>query len=279
MPPELYEQTYQNTNHFSFGKNWQSFLKHVDTTHLKKAEESLLTFLGGQEAINGKTFVDIGCGSGLFSLAAFHLGASRVVSVDIDTFSLRATEKLRHREGDPKHWAIEKGSALDTAFLDSLGTFDIVYSWGVLHHTGDMYRALDTITRLTHPKSLLYIALYNKNIHRKLEGSSHLWLHIKRLYNRSGNMMKRCMATAYMGYFILGLIAHGKNPVRYIRSYRSARGMDWYHDILDWLGGYPYEYASPDEIIYVFGAKGFGCIRLLTRDSIACNEYLFKRIP
>lgn len=278
MTSELYEQTYRNANHFSFGKNWQHFLKQANETHLKEAEQSLIRFLGSPEAIKGKTFVDIGCGSGLFSLAAYRLGASRIVSVDIDAFSLSCAQHLHKKENSPKNWEIQQGSALDEKFLVSLGTFDIMYSWGVLHHTGDMYRAFENIVQLTHPGSLIYVAIYNKNIRRKREGTSRFWLRIKKLYNRSDSVTKKCIANAYMGYFLLGLLAHGKNPFQYVRSYRSTRGMDWYHDILDWLGGYPYEYAAPDEVINAFGAKGFGCTHLLYRDNIACSEYLFKRL-
>ncbi len=278
MENELYEESYRNSKHFSFGKNWQSFLKSLNNGKIREAEDSLLHFLGGKEALLEKTFVDIGCGSGLFSLAAYRLGAKRVVSVDIDDASVACANFLREKAHTPPEWEIRTGSALDKEFLLSLGTYDIVYSWGVLHHTGDMYQALTNVTSLVAPNGKLYIALYNDN-KRILEGSSQFWLNIKRLYNSSPLVGKKTLELFYTLYYIIGLSVNFINPVVYIKNYQSLRGMNFFTDIKDWLGGYPYEYASAEKITSYFKTLGFQCLKTNPARSIGCNEFLFVKKP
>jgi 2-polyprenyl-6-hydroxyphenyl methylase/3-demethylubiquinone-9 3-methyltransferase len=276
MKTELYENTYTDTAHFCFGKNWQNFILSLDEKRIEKAKESLIKFLGGPNKIKDKTFVDIGCGSGLFSLAACLLGAQKVISIDVDEFSIACASHLKKEKGSSLNWEILQGSALDESFIKSLGKFDIVYSWGVLHHTGNMYKALKNVTTLLKPDSILYLALYNENKHRFTEGTSKFWYKIKKFYNKSGALMKKVILYFYMSYFILGLMLAWKNPVKYIKNYQSARGMNWHNDILDWIGGYPYEYASVAKIIYFFRNLGFSCKKYIAARSIGCNEFLFS---
>jgi len=149
-------------NRFQFGKNWKLFTHEaLNEERIKEAEHSLLTLLGCQK-ISGKRFLDIGCGSGVFSLAAHRLGAS-VFSFDYDNDSVECTQLLKANfsSGD-NDWQVTHGSALDTDFIKSLGTFDIVYSWGVLHHTGNMMKALENSTiPASQNGSLLAISIYN----------------------------------------------------------------------------------------------------------------------
>lgn len=272
-----YEESYKEKNHFSFGRNWQDFLKTLDDTRIEEAKKSLIEFLGGEENIKGKSFVDVGCGSGLFSLAAFLLGASRVVSADVDEFSVACVTYLREKEGNPHNWEIRKGSALDAGFLKSLGEFDIVYSWGVLHHTGDMYRALDNVRSLVDQNGVLYIALYNKFSLSFRGGTSEFWLKVKKLYNNSGFFIKRVMDAIYATYSVFALLAAFRNPFSYIKNYRSNRGMNWYRDIIDWIGGYPYEYASVEEIVNFFSERSIFLKKLNAVNGLGCNEFLFIR--
>lgn len=276
MENEIYESSYKNKNHFSFGKNWQDFLQHVDASRIEEAERSLIEFLGGQEAIAGKTFIDIGCGSGLFSLAAVRLGAKRVVSIDVDEFSLACAKHLSETIGQPKNWEIRKGSALDPTLSKQLGIFDIVYSWGVLHHSGDMYQALRNVIPLCGVSGRLYIAIYNEN-HRLLEGTSSFWVSFKRWYNQRSLPIKRFADAIYTTYYVIGLLFNWINPIRYINHYRSLRGMSFMTDIRDWLGGYPYEYASVEKIVTSFKEQGFECTKINPARSIGCNEFLFTK--
>ncbi|MDA9859369.1 class I SAM-dependent methyltransferase, partial [Rubripirellula sp.] len=129
------------TDRFEFGKNWKAFLASLDQQRIERAVESLRQTLG-VESMEGKCFIDLGCGSGLFSLAAHQLGAE-VTSIDFDMESVQCTEFLReHYAAKSPVWKIEQGSVLDASFLGSLGQGDYVYSWGVLHHTGAMQDAI-----------------------------------------------------------------------------------------------------------------------------------------
>src|SRR5438105_15936615 len=120
---------------FEFGKNWSRFLDVLDDERIREAEESLKKMLE-VESLAGKSFLDIGSGSGLFSLAARRLGA-RVHSFDYDPQSVPCAAELKRRYfTDDAAWTIEEGSALDEQYVRALGTFDVVYSWGVLHQTG-----------------------------------------------------------------------------------------------------------------------------------------------
>jgi glycosyltransferase involved in cell wall biosynthesis/2-polyprenyl-3-methyl-5-hydroxy-6-metoxy-1,4-benzoquinol methylase len=272
----LYEKEYKKAGHFSFGQNWRDFLTSLTSERVKVAEQSLETFLGGKKNIKNKAFIDIGCGSGIFSLAAYRLGAKEVMSVDIDDASLKCVQFLREKEKSPKNWKIKKGSALNQSLLKTFGQFDIVYSWGVLHHTGDMYSAITNVARLVNPTGKLYVAIYNK-YEGGIHGKSAFWLRVKRHYNKSNRFIKQIYVWVYSSYLFLGLCLTGKNPFHYIQDYQGMRGMSWTHDILDWLGGYPYEYATPAKIKSYLSDLGFTLQNITLVNTIGCNEYLFTR--
>lgn len=275
----MYETEYEQKNHFSFGENWKDFLDTLDDKRINSAKGNLLGFLGGINSIRNKSFLDIGSGSGLSSLAAYLARAKKIVSFDVDKSSVACTHELNKRQGSPKQWRVTEGSILDDKFVKSLGRFDIVYSWGVLHHTGNMYQAIDNCLKLLAPRGVLYIAIYNRFEIRWYGGRSEFWLKIKKLYNRSGQFVKNIMLVGYMGFQFLALIVFRReNPIKFIKNYRNDRGMSWKHDLIDWLGGLPYEYAGPDEIINYLGSKGLACKKLLFRNGNGCNEYLFVRV-
>src|SRR3954468_18473496 len=132
---------------FGFGANWARFLLHLDEQRIEDAERSLQQMLG-LPSRQGLPFLDPGSGSGLVSLAARRLGAT-VHSFDYDPQSVACTRALRQKffAGDPR-WVVESGSVLDADYLKALDRWDIVYSWGVLHHTGDQWRALANASAL-----------------------------------------------------------------------------------------------------------------------------------
>src|SRR5258707_12641383 len=128
---------------FDFGANWTRFLAVVSEKHIEAAAEKLSSWLGD---LRGRTFIDVGCGSGIHSLAALRLDASRIVSFDYDPRSVGYFHEMKRRFAPDANWTIERVSALDESYLRSLGAFNVVYSWGVLHHTGHMWAALDLVT-------------------------------------------------------------------------------------------------------------------------------------
>lgn len=254
---------------FAFGDNWARFLRLLDEERVAQAERSLRAMLE-VESLAGRRFVDIGSGSGLFSLAARRLGAI-VHSFDFDPRSVACTAELRRRSrGDDPHWTIEMGSILDREYLARLGTFDLVYSWGVLHHTGKMREALDNAAELVAPGGQLFIAIYNDQGWR-----SRYWSTIKRQYNRS--RVARAAIIVLHAPVLLG----ARWVVRACTGrLKDDRGMSLWHDMIDWLGGWPFEVARPEAILAAGRRHGLVLERLKTcGGKLGCNEFVFRRPP
>ncbi|HZL83917.1 MAG TPA: class I SAM-dependent methyltransferase [Candidatus Krumholzibacteria bacterium] len=261
---------------FAFGKNWQHFLGRLDDDRIAKAARSVQAFLPAA-SISGKTWLDIGSGSGLSSLVATRLGCSRVHSFDYDTDSVECTREMKRRYfADAPHWCIERGSVLDRDYLDALGTWDIVYAWGVLHHTGSMWTALGNAADRVSPGGLLWIAIYNDQ-----GGISVRWRKIKSLYNRSRWGRALVLGTCIPYFALRGLVGdllRRQDPTRRYRNYRQGRGMSVLHDWIDWLGGSPFEVATPEAILDFYRPRGFVLERLKTcGGSLGCNEFLFRK--
>lgn len=256
---------------FSFGKNWSDFVAHhVTPERIAIAKQHIADFLEMPD-LKGKTFLDVGCGSGLSSLAAYELEADRIVSFDVDPDSVRATNILRESAGTPANWAVLEGSVLDKAFVGSLDKADIVYSWGVLHHTGSMWEAVANTARLMADDGLFYLALYTTT--RK----SQYWIRVKHAYNNASRFGKRLMELRYLiRYTLIPKLLQGKNPIRYMREYQASRGMAYLIDVRDWLGGYPYEDAKIEEVLR-FARKQLQLELINLATGEANTEYLFSR--
>jgi 2-polyprenyl-3-methyl-5-hydroxy-6-metoxy-1,4-benzoquinol methylase len=263
---------------FAFGENWRRFLSVVDESRVNSAQRSLEDMLG-TGTLAGKSFVDVGCGSGLFSLAAVRLGAARVQSFDVDEASVACARELKRRFAEHnERWEIGPGSILDDAFIAGLGLWDIVYSWGVLHHTGDMWRALGNVESLVGPRGALFVSIYNDQGLR-----SRVWRRIKRRYNRLPLSLRTPYAIAAMlprEVLSAGAATAAGRPGDYVRSWTGdrKRGMSRWHDLLDWVGGYPFEVARPEQVFDFFRDRGFSLTRLRTSGGgLGCNEFVFVR--
>jgi len=260
---------------FAFGKNWRRFLARLDESRVDAAVASLRRQTG-LDTLAGKRFLDIGSGSGLFSLAAMRLGANAVVSFDYDPDSVRCGVELKARFSPcDDRWRIVEGSILDEPFTRTLGTFDIVYSWGVLHHTGDMYRAFANAAALVAPSGLLAIAIYNDQ-----GWKSRAWRAVKAAYCRTPGALRPFIFSPIAIVFELrwaaGDLVRGRSPLSRWRS--AERGMNPWHDWIDWLGGYPFEVATPEAVFDFFHAHGFQLERLITRlGGYGNNEFTFRR--
>lgn len=257
---------------FSFGKNWANFLKNLNEERIKVAEESLKSiFL--HENFTNKNIIDIGSGSGLFSLAFKRLGAN-VTSFDYDPDSVSCTQYLKDKfyKGN-ETWKVLRGSVLDKSFINTLGKFDIVYSWGVLHHTGKMWEAIDNASHCVKDNGLLLIGIY-----RDMGTASKLWVKVKRLYC-SSLLGKLVVLFTFIPYYILrgvivDLFLRFKSPLSRYREYKKNRGMSLYHDWIDWLGGYPYEFAKPEELFHFLKSRGFQMINIKTEGML---ELVFRK--
>ena len=270
--PETAEAEIATGRRFAFGRNWSSFLRTLNEQRIALAVHSLQELLG-QEDLNGQSFLDVGSGSGLFSLAARKLGA-RVHSFDFDSNSVACAKQLRDRFSPAdSEWTIDQGSALDRAYLESLGTFDVVYSWGVLHHTGQMWPALENVTSRVSPQGLLAIALYNDQ-----GWLSRLWLRVKRLY--CAHLATRWMVLlVFIPYFFVRtvLVSVIRRHNEFAR-YRRNRGMSIVHDWLDWLGGLPFEVATVTDVQKFCEERGFDVVRINRTNRLGNNEFVFRRV-
>ena len=260
---------------FEFGANWAWFLEVLNDDRIAEAERSLGEMLGAT-TLSGESFLDIGSGSGLFSLAARRMGA-RVYSFDYDPQSVGCTQELRRRYfPDDSGWTVERGSALDEAYLGSLGRFDVVYSWGVLHHTGSMWKALANAALPVKAGGKLFIAIYNDQ-----GTASRRWTKVKKLYNELPRPLR--FLVVWPSFLVLNWRSMIKDllrgrPFQSIREYGKERGMSFSRDLIDWVGGYPFEVATPEQIFDFYRARGFSLTRLRTcGGSLGCNEFVFEK--
>jgi len=264
---------------FGFGENWTNFLGTLNEERIAVAELALGRMLE-TTSLMGMRFLDAGSGSGLSSLAARQMGAT-VHSFDYDPESVACTMELKRRYSpDDLQWTVEEGSVLDRAYLKTTGDFDVVYFWGVLHHTGQMWTAVANVSERCKSDGLLFIAIYNN-----MGGSSRLWTWIKRTYCKLPSALRipfALVVTAPIQIWSLAVhVLQGKGRLYfdYIRNYRERRGMSWWHDQLDWIGGYPYEDAKPDEVFRFLRERGFSLVNMTTHGGhIGCNEFVFRKV-
>lgn len=266
---------------FRFGRNWRRFLRTVDERSIREAERRLIEFLG-VSSLSGQTFLDVGSGSGLHSLAARRLGAD-VMSFDYDPESVQATRDLRDKFGfEADKWRVEIGSVLDSEYLESLGKFDIVYSWGVLHHTGAMWEALQKVQIPVKDGGKLYIAIYND------KGEvSRWWSQRKRQYCSLPFILKPIyfvwvytpVELKKSGLFGRSQKRRQRLPeyVRSWRNYKENRGMSGFYDMIDWIGGYPYEFAKAEDLVSFYEKSGLRLVRLARNDGTGNHELVFVK--
>jgi len=263
---------------FSFGENWRDYLSSVSDSEIASAMRDICNRLEidptsekAHDPLAGKSVIDIGSGSGIHSFAFHGLGVERLTSVDLDPHSVTATESMWERAGKPDNWQVTHGSILNRDFVASLETYDIVYSWGVLHHTGAMWEAIDHAMQLVKPDGQLWIAIYAKGPRYAKD------LALKQKYNAASDTGKQWMVRKWILQDMFRRAKRFKNP--FVWSGKSRRGMNKYHDLIDWLGGLPYEVANADEITKFALARGFVMESIQVANQGGCSDFVLRSVP
>lgn len=261
---------------FKFGKNWLDYSNRITHQEIMEAKKSLFKWLP-IDSLQGKKFLDIGSGSGLFSLAAWKAGVKELVSFDYDSDSVKCTKNLCNSmpQEAGRHWNVERGDVLDNSYMNKhFNSYDVVYSWGVLHHTGNMKKALYSAGKCVRSGGgYLFISIYND------QGlKSKIWKWVKKRYNMSGLKQKKILlflSSLYIYRIKKTILLFGKKG----QSIKNKRGMSAWNDLVDWVGGYPFEYATADEIISFYLAQGFSLIKLEAHEKkdADCNQFLFMK--
>lgn len=265
-------------SHFAFGKNWLQFAAKIDEARIAQAVEDLQRLTGLRD-LRGRSFLDVGCGSGLHALAAHRMGATRIVGTDIDPDSVEASRVTFSRFAPEVSARFEVCSVFDM-HPDRFGDFDIVNSWGVLHHTGNMDRAIASAATLVAPGGIFLVALYRKT------PFCPLWRRIKLWYSRATPAGQARAREVYIALRRFAAKVRGRDFDAYVRDYGKHRGMNFYNDVHDWLGGYPYDSISPQRCRELLAGLGFSRDRefvarswryLLGLLGSGCDEYAFRR--
>lgn len=260
--------------HFAFGKNWASYAKLIGEHQVEEAKKGLLRLIPAKE-LNARSFLDIGCGSGLHALAAAELGVSKILAIDVDPESVATSTAVLSSKRIEAPWRVETMSVFDLK-TEREGVFDIVYSWGVLHHTGDMWGAISKAASMVAPNGLLVIALYRKTY------LDPFWQIEKRFYARAPQIVQSMVRNVYVAVFRLRTFATGKNFRDYVANYKSSRGMEFYHNVHDWLGGYPYETTLAPAVDAKLVDLGFNAERVFAHSigigvfGSGCDEYVYR---
>lgn len=257
---------------FEFGANWYHFIKNdLSEERINTSKTQLLEFLG-KDSLKGLTFLDVGCGSGLHSLAAIRALASSVYAFDYDLDSVKATKYALSINGNPSNCFVEQGSILDDTYVQSLPKSDIVYSWGVLHHTGDVWKALNNTTSLVNTNGHLFIALYSLDVQPQAD----MWLRIKKKYVNSGRLTRIFYQIWYVWKFLLNKnLFRIPELIQRFKTHKKTRGMSLMVDVRDWLGGWPMQFTADQDVIDFCSARSLKLVKLSTGE--ACSEFLFQK--
>jgi ubiquinone/menaquinone biosynthesis C-methylase UbiE len=109
------------------------------------------------DALRGKRVLEVGCGSG-FAVQLFAEAGAQTSARDLTDWAVDTTRTRLAAFGLEADVATGDGESLD--FPDA--SFDLVFSWGVIHHSSDMHRALGELVRVLRPGGDLVLMVYNR---------------------------------------------------------------------------------------------------------------------
>jgi len=266
----------KDKKHFAFGENWDLYSRQIDSRHIENSKKDFIG-LTHLDCLEGMKVLDIGSGSGIHSLSMMLLGCKNLVSLDYDFDSVSTTKRVlsgKIFKGD--YQVIQADILKHIPELDG-HTFDLVYSWGVLHHTGDMMKGIDESVRYVKPGGLIALALYRKTLFCSF------WKIEKFIYSKSPKLLQRVVQKSYELVFALHTyLKTGQTFGSYKHDYLQKRGMEFSRDVHDWLGGYPYESIDPKYLIQYMQLMGFSLVNSnIAKKQIGilgsgCDEFLFK---
>jgi 2-polyprenyl-6-hydroxyphenyl methylase/3-demethylubiquinone-9 3-methyltransferase len=269
------DQKMEISKRFQFGKNWMDYAeKNFSQERVDASKKHILDFIAGKD-LHGLSFLDIGCGSGLHSMAALQAGARVIHGFDYDPDSVAATRYIRTKAGDPANWTVGQGSVLDDSFMEGMPQYDLVYSWGVLHHTGEVWHAIRNAAGRVKPGGgVLYRALYSADIQIDPPRNSG-WMSNGSTFRRAGSP-----GAAWIFWYILRFnlrwnILRIPAFLQDAYRYKKHRGMNILTDIRDWLGGWPMEFVYDADAVRYCEALGFRLERMVTGE--ANTEFLFVK--
>lgn len=195
------------------------------TQHLPKIEKQIefLNKLIGRDNIENKIVLDAGCGTGIAAISFKKLGANKVIGIDISKKSLLTAKKLAEEAGVKLKFIT--GDLLN---LPLKGNFDIIHSFGALHHTGDTKGAFANLINLLGENGQFYLALYWRT---RLTFLHQFIRKILRLLPES--------AWEPISKFITKFMVGKK---------KTQRGFDGYGEALDWLCVPHRDHYRPEEI-------------------------------
>jgi SAM-dependent methyltransferase len=266
----------KNKKHFAFGKNWELYSRQINSSHIESSKKDLIGLIQ-LESLQGMSVLDIGSGSGVHSLSMMLLGCKDLVALDYDPDSVSTTNRVLSGKSFKGDFQVIQADILKHIPGIDGRTFDLVYSWGVLHHTGDMMKGIDRSISYVKPGALIALALYRKTL------LCTFWRIEKFLYSKSPKILQSLFQKTYEFVFGLGIkIKTGQSLRAYKLSYFQKRGMDFSRDVHDWLGGYPYESIDPRYLIQYMEQRGFTLLNShISKKQIGilgsgCDEFLFK---
>jgi 2-polyprenyl-3-methyl-5-hydroxy-6-metoxy-1,4-benzoquinol methylase len=105
----------------------------------------------------GKDVLEVGCGSG-FAVQLFAEAGARVTAVDLTDWAVTTTSTRLETFGLKAD--VRRADGEDLPFPDE--SFDLVFSWGVIHHSSDMEKVLRELIRVCRPAGKLVLMVYNR---------------------------------------------------------------------------------------------------------------------